>query len=78
MKMAEFVYSFWMSGEWTLILLSNFDFAGKNNYELLVDVADIAIAHVRYEKTMQFLTDRYQFQSSSGLVQSCVASCNTS
>ena len=77
MKMADFLYGFWNSGEWKLILPSNFVFAGKNYYEPLIDKAHVATAHGRVEKTMQYLTDRYRSQSISALVQSFVASCDT-
>ena len=59
MKMADFLYGFWNSGEWKLIMPSNFIFAGKNYYEPLIDEAHVATAHGRIEKIMQYLTDRY-------------------
>ena len=68
MNMADFVYGFWKSGEWKLILPRKFVFAGQNYYESWIEEAHIAIAHVRVEKTMQYQTDRHPLQSVSGLV----------
>ena len=58
-------------------MTSNFVFAGKNYHEPLIDEAHVAMAHGGVEKTMQYLTDRYQSQSLSALVQSFVASSDT-
>ena len=77
MKLCEFLYGFWKSGEWKLIVARNFVCAGQNYYEPWIDVAHDATAHGGGLKTMQYLTDRYQSQSVSALVQSFVASCNT-
>ena len=76
-KLGDFLCGFCNSGEWKLILPSNFVFAGKNYDEPLIDEAHLATPHGRVEKTMQYLTDRYQSQSLSALVQSFMASCNT-
>ena len=77
MKMGDFLYEFWKSGEWKLILASNFVFAGKNYYQPLIDEAHVATAHDGVEKTMPSLTDRYPSLSLSALVQSLVASWDT-
>ena len=62
---------------WKLILPSNFVFAGKNYYESQIDEAYVVTAHGGVEKTMQYLTDRYQSHSLSALVQLFVASHDT-
>ena len=77
MKIGDIWYGFWKSQEWDLMLPVNFVFAGKNYCEPLIDEAHIATAHVGVEKTMQYLTHRYQSQSLSALVQSFMASCDT-
>ena len=56
---------------------SNVVFAGKNYNEPPIDEAHIVTAHGGVEETMQYLTDSYQSQSSSALVESFVASCDT-
>ena len=50
--------------------MSDFVFEGKNYYECLIDEAYVATAHGGVEIPMQYLTHRYQSQSSSALVQS--------
>ena len=77
MMMGVLLYGLWKSGEWKLILLSSFVFAGENYYEPLIDEAHVATAHGGVEKTLQYVTDRYHSQSASALVQSFVASCDT-
>ena len=77
MKMCNFLYGFWKSGEWKLILPSNFVFVGKNYYEPLIDEAHVATAYGGVEKTMQYLPNRYQSQSFSALAQALMASCDT-
>ena len=77
MKMRDFLYGFWKSGEWNLILQRNFVFAGENYYEPLIDEAHVVTAHRRVEKTTQYQRARYQSRSLSALVQSFIESCNT-
>ena len=77
MKMGDFLYGFWKSGEWKLILPSNFVFAGKNYYEPLIDEAHVVPAHGGVEKIMQYLTDRYRSQWLSTLIHSFVVRCDT-
>ena len=77
MKLHEFFYGFWKSGEWKLILTRNFVSAGQNYYEPCIDEAHVATAHGGGATIMQYLTDRYQSQSVSALVQSFMAICDT-
>ena len=53
MKMGDFLYEDWKSGESTLILLRNFVFGHKNYYEPRIDEAHVATAAAAVEKTMQ-------------------------
>ena len=46
MKMSDLLHGFCNSGEWKLILLCNFVFAGKNYYEPLIDEAHVVTEHV--------------------------------
>ena len=77
MKIGDFLYGFCKSAKWNLILASSFVSTGKNYYEALMDEAHVATAHGRVDNTMRYLTDRYQSQSLSALVQSIVASSDT-
>ena len=77
MKIGDCLSVLCNSGEWKLILTTNFIFAGKNYYGPIIDEEHLATAHGGVKKTMQYLTNRYKSQCLSGLVQLFVPSCDT-
>ena len=75
--MGNYLSELWKYGEWKLILPIHVFFTGKNYYEPLIDQAHVETAYSGVEITLQYASERYQWQSSSARVQSCLASCDT-
>ena len=71
-----FLYVQNLNKQWRLVLPSTFNVEGKNFLEIAISEAHATTAHVRIQKTMKALTDKFEYQSFSCHVREYVGSCD--